>query len=507
MNISNFQNIIHHFQSHFLKVALEMNLYLSLILSVLMPILLYFISLIHNNNNGSYFRKKKILPPGEMGLPWIGETLEFYRAQKKNRIFEEFIQPRKTKHGAIFKTRLMGSPTVLVSGAAANRFFLSNEFKLVVSSWPSSSVQLMGKNSIMEKQGDCHRSIRAVIATSLNSVGLEKLVPKLCSSVENHLKTHWVGKDIISLYRSTKLLTFSVVFECLLGIKVENGMLEMFERVLEGVFAPPIEFPGSKFWRAKKARTQIEKMLVEIVRKRKKEIEFEQNLKGRGGEEDDGMLLSRLIASLMRGEISEEEVVDNVVLLVFAAHDTTSFAIAMVCRMLAHHPNCYEHLLQEHVEIMDSKKPGETLTLDDTQKMKYTWQVTRESMRLFPPIFGSFRKAIVDIDYEGFTIPKGWKILWTTYGTHLDEDNFKDPLNFDPSRFEEPVPPYVYVPFGGGPRMCAGYQLARLNILIFMHFLVTRFEWSLVHPDEPTTMDPLPFPSYGMPINVSLKTL
>ncbi|KAI3945171.1 hypothetical protein MKW92_052298 [Papaver armeniacum] len=491
-------------------MALEMNLYLPLILSVLMPvILLYFITLIHKNNkNGSYFgKKKKILPPGEMGLPWIGETLEFYRAQKKNRIFEEFIQPRTAKHGAIFKTRLMGSPTVLVSGASANRFFLSNEFKLVVSSWPSSSVQLMGKNSIMEKQGDRHRSIRAVIATSLNSVGLEKLVPKLCSSVEDHLNTSWVGKDIISLYRSTKLLTFSVVFECLLGIKVENGMLEMFERVLEGVFAPPVEFPGSKFWRAKRARTGIEKMLVEIVRTRKNEMELEQNVKGGGGGEEDGMLLSRLIASLIRGEISEDEVVDNVVLLVFAAHDTTSFAIAMVCRMLAHHPNCYKQLLQEHVEIMGSRKPGETLTLDDTQKMKYTWQVTRESMRLFPPIFGSFRKAIVDIDYQGFTIPKGWKILWTTYGTHLDEDIFKDPLSFDPSRFEEPVPPYVYVPFGGGPRMCAGYQLARLNILVFMHFMVTRFDWSLVHLDEPITMDPLPFPCYGMPINISPKTL
>ena len=60
---------------------------------------------------------------------------------------------------------------------------------------------------------------------------------------------------------------------------------------------------------------------------------------------------------------------------------------------------------------MRRKKPGDrNLTLDDTKKMKYTWQVARESMRLFPPIFGSFRKAIADIEYEGFTIPKGWKV-------------------------------------------------------------------------------------------------
>lgn len=59
---------------------------------------------------------------------------------------------------------------------------------------------------------------------------------------------------------------------------------------------------------------------------------------------------------------------------------------------------------------MTGKRPGENLTLDDLKKMKYSWQVARESMRLFPPIFGSFRKAIVDIEFEGFTIPKGWKV-------------------------------------------------------------------------------------------------
>ncbi|KAL0320443.1 UNVERIFIED_CONTAM: Taxadiene 5-alpha hydroxylase [Sesamum radiatum] len=137
--------------------------------------------------------------------------------------------------------------------------------------------------------------------------------------------------------------------------------------------------------------------------------------------------------------------------------------------------------------------------------MTYTWQVARESMRVFPPIFGSFRKAIEDIEYDGYRIPKGWKVLWTAYGTHYNQEYFEDPLRFKPSRFEEPIQPYAYVPFGGGPRLCAGYQLAKLNILIFVHYVVTRYDWSLASPDEPITMDPLPFPSQGMPIRVSPK--
>lgn len=97
------------------------------------------------------------------------------------------------------------------------------------------------------------------------------------------------------------------------------------------------------------------------------------------------------------------------------------------------------------------------------------------------------------------------QVLWTTYGTHYNSEYFQDPLSFNPSRFDESVPPYVFLAFGGGPRVCAGYQLAKLNILIFVHFVVTLYDWSLPYPDVPVTMDPLPFPSHGMPIKITPK--
>uniref|UniRef100_A0A9I9D860 Taxadiene 5-alpha hydroxylase n=1 Tax=Cucumis melo TaxID=3656 RepID=A0A9I9D860_CUCME len=423
-------------------------------------------------------KRSKNVPPGEMGLPWIGETMAFYRAQSKNRLFEDFVEPRVAKYGKIFKTNLMGSPTVVVNGAEANRFFLSNEFKLVVSSWPSSSVQLMGEECIMQKEGEKHRCVRGLIASALSTSSLEVMMPKLCNTIQVYLDTKWVDCDTVGLFRSAKVLTFTIVFECLLGIKVEPRVLTTFERVLEGVFAPPFRFPGTRFSRAKKARLEIETMLREVVREKRRKIEGKLE-----EEEQCGSLLSRMVRAMIGGEISEMEVVDNIVLLVFAAHDTTSFAIAMTFKMLSQHTNCYSLLLQEHADI-----------------------VARESIRLFPPIFGSFRKAISDIEYESFLIPKGWKVLWTTYGTHYGEEYFGDPLSFKPSRFEEPVSQYVYVPFGGGPRACAGYQLAKLNILIFIHSVVTRYDWSLVHPDEPIIMDPLPVPCHGMPIKISPKS-
>lgn len=267
--------------------------------------------------------------------------MEFYKAQQKNQIFNEFVRPRIQRYGEVFKTRLMGSPTIIVNGPEANKFFMTNEFKLVVSSWPSSSVQLMGKDCIMAKEGDQHRLLRGLIASSLNGASLESLVPRICNTVKIHLDTEWDGQENISLYRSTKSLTFNIVFESLLGTNVNSMALEIFEKVLKGVFCFPFRFPGSTFRLAERAREVIGEMLGDIVRRKKVEMEGRVE-----GGEDEGILLSRLVGGMVRGEISEEEVTDNVVLLIFAAHDTTSFSIAMIFRMLADHPDCYFALLQ-----------------------------------------------------------------------------------------------------------------------------------------------------------------
>ncbi|XP_076935859.1 taxadiene 5-alpha hydroxylase-like [Bidens hawaiensis] len=433
-----------------------------------------------------------------MGLPWIGETIGFYRAQRRNQLFENFFQPRINKHGKIFKMKLMGSPTVVVNGAAENKFFMLNEFKLVVSSWPTSSVELMGKNSIMEKQGDSHRCLRGIIASTLGPTRLQAMVPTMCRSIQIHLVKYWENRDEISLHRSTKTLTFTIVLECLFGIRIDPDlMFGVFENVLEGVLAAPVNIPGTKFSGAKKARARIQRVLVDEVRKKKEAMEQ--------GRDEDGLLLSNMVAALIRGDITEDEVVDNIVLIVFAAHDTTSYAITMTFKMLANHPDCYTTLLKEHEGIAITKRPDEVLTLEDVKKMEYTWQVARETMRLWPPIFGSYRKAITEIEFEGFIIPRGWKVLWTAYGTHYDEEYFPDPMRFNPSRFADPIQAYAFIPFGGGPRLCAGYHLAKLIILVFMHYVVTRYDWSLVYPNEPIVMDPLPFPSKGMPIKISSK--
>ncbi|KAE9597837.1 putative cytochrome P450 [Lupinus albus] len=155
------------------------------------------------------------------------------------------------------------------------------------------------------------------------------------------------------------------------------------------------------------------------------------------------------------------------------------------------------------MEIAKTKSEGELLNWDDINKMKYSWNVACEVMRLAPPLQGAFREAINDFIFNGFSIPKGWKLYWSANSTHKSEEYFPEPEKFDPTRFEGKGPiPYTFVPFGGGPRMCPGKEYARLEILVFMHNLVKRFKWKKLIPDEKIIINPLPTPSKNLPIQL-----
>ncbi|XP_057953083.1 beta-amyrin 28-monooxygenase-like isoform X2 [Malania oleifera] len=158
---------------------------------------------------------------------------------------------------------------------------------------------------------------------------------------------------------------------------------------------------------------------------------------------------------------------------------------------------------EEQINIAMSKEPGESLQWEDIQKMRYSWSVVSEIIRIAPPIIGSFREALTDLTYEGYTIPKGWKLYWSAASTHKDPSLFSSPENFDVSRFEEAgTSPFSYVPFGGGPRMCLGKEYARLEILVFLHNLVKRFKWDLVILNEKIEYDPMPTPAKGLLIHL-----
>ncbi|MFS7899664.1 putative cytochrome P450 [Helianthus anomalus] len=133
----------------------------------------------------------------------------------------------------------------------------------------------------------------------------------------------------------------------------------------------------------------------------------------------EDLLSQLLLSSDENGRfLSELEIANNILLLLFAGHDTSAASITLLMKCLGEHPEVYKNVLKEQLGILEGKASGEVLNWDDIQKMRYSWN------QLNPPVIGSFREALVDFEYAGYTIPKGWKIIWSAVMTHKDEDKF-----------------------------------------------------------------------------------
>ncbi|KAJ4709153.1 Cytochrome P450 [Melia azedarach] len=201
--------------------------------------------------------------------------------------------------------------------------------------------------------------------------------------------------------------------------------------------------------------------------------------------------------------MNELDIADKILGLLLGGYDTASIACSLIVKFLAELPHIYDQVYKKQMEIANSKAKSELLNWEDIQKLKYSWNIACEVMRMAPPLQGAFREAITDFIFNGFSIPKGWKLYWSANSTHKNPEYFPEPEKFDPSRFEGKGPaPYTYVPFGGGPRMCPGKEYARLEILVFMHNLVKRFKWEKVIPSERIIVDPLPMPEKGLPVRL-----
>ncbi|MBV6621970.1 MAG: cytochrome P450 [Rivularia sp. (in: Bacteria)] len=409
--------------------------------------------------------EKLPVPPGNLGLPLIGETISFFRDA-------DFTEKRYQKYGSIFKTRIFGNPTIIMIGSEANRFLFTNDNKYFSNQWPPSTRILLGSASVAVQRGNIHQKRRKILSQAFQPRALSEYT----STMEEILRSYvnkWEKMDILIWYPEIRKYTFDVACKLLIGTDKasDSELLELFEEWIAGLFTLPIRLPGTKFRKALRCRKLLLQKIEEIVLQRQQQPASNKDALGilLQAKDDDGSSLGL------------EEIKDQVLTLLFAGHETLTSALASMCLLLAEHPDVFRKVREEQQQLGFSQP----LTSENLKHMTYLDQVIKEVLRFSPPVGGGFREVIESCEFNGYLIPKGWTVSYAVPKTHQDSSIYTQPLNFDPERFapsraEDKSKPFAHIPFAAGMRECIGKEFAKLEMKLFAALLAREYDWQLI---------------------------
>ncbi|KAK7262812.1 hypothetical protein RJT34_30393 [Clitoria ternatea] len=430
------------------------------------------------------------LPPGTMGWPYIGETFQMY-SQDPNVFFSTKIK----RYGSIFKSHILGCPCVMISSPEAAKFVL-NKPQLFKPTFPASKERMLGKQAIFFHQGAYHANLRRLVLRTFMPDAIKDKISNIESVVQSCLNS-WEGKSITT-FLEMKTFTFKVALLSIFGkdeILYREDLKRCYYTLERGYNSMPINVPGTLFHKAMKARKELAQILAQIISTRRNKKPEEYN---------------DLLSSFMdeKAGLSDEQIADNIIGVIFAARDTTASVLTWIVKYLGENPSVLEAVTEEQEAIIrDKEESCEEMGLNwsDTKKMLVTSRVIQETLRVASILSFTFREAMEDVEYQGYLIPKGWKVLPLFRNIHHSADNFKEPQKFDPSRFEVAPKPNTFMPFGNGTHACPGNELAKLEILVLLHHLTTKYRWSVIGAKNGIQYGPFALPQNGLPITLYSK--
>ena len=190
--------------------------------------------------------------------------------------------------------------------------------------------------------------------------------------------------------------------------------------------------------------------------------------------------LSELAERLDTHELAHtNQLRDEVMTLLIAGHETTTMLLTWAFYLVSTHPDVYCKLTQEIAIVLAGRQPE----AEDLMKLPYSLKVLQEAMRLYPPVWVMFRKALADDVVLGYQIPKGARVTLSPFVTHRHPDYWSEPTRFNPDRTQVPT---AYFPFGYGARQCIGQHFALLTAQLVLIMVTQRYQLQLTKNFKPT---------------------
>ncbi|EEF34553.1 cytochrome P450, putative [Ricinus communis] len=415
---------------------------------------------------------KGVLPPGSMGFPVIGETLQLLIPSFSLDI-HPFIRKRTQRYGPIFRSNLAGQSIVISTDPEFNRYILTQEGRLVEIWYLNtfSKIFSLEGESRTTAAGEIHKYMRGTFLTQFGLERLkEKLLPQIVNMVNETLYS-WSTQEVIKVKHavSTTICDFTAKIFCGYDARVSPDKLsECFTTFAEGLMSFPLNLPGTTYYQCLKNQQKAINILKKMVKERRTSAEKHV--------ED---FLSTALNDMEKEKFLTDDFITTLLFgLLFASFETISTTMTLMLNLLSSHPSVLQDLMAEHESILQNKPLDSSIKWDEYKSMTFTHQVINETLRLGNVAPGLLRKAIKDVHYKGYTIPAGWTIMVATSIRHVNPEIYKNPLVFNPYRWKDLDSHIIsknFTPFGGGTRQCVGAEYSRVILAIFLHVLVTKY--------------------------------
>ncbi len=325
-------------------------------------------------------------------------------------------------------------------------------------------------NGLLTSNGAYWLRQRRLIQPGFHIQKIQGLYEIMQRTIDDFLLKFPTGRNV-DLYPQMNRLAFEIVINTLFDIEVpQQSITELSQYISETqeFVIRDIRQPYKSWWYAlsgevnanlKKAQ-RTRDILLAIIRERKEsKMKFNDLL---------DMLLDARYEDT--GEpMNEEQLLDEILILFIAGHETTANALTWTLYLLANNP----------VELQKLRQSTQGLGIQECVAHDRLTAVINESMRLYPPAWVSDRVALEDDTFKDFSYPKGTIIVLFYYGLHRNERYWENASSFIPDRFllqnsdKEKVK--AFFPFGGGPRLCIGNNFAMAEMALFLKTFIHQF--------------------------------
>lgn len=381
-----------------------------------------------------------------------------------------------TERGDVFSLKIGLKTTIYFSRDAAFAEYVlqKNQKNYVKSEIQTKDLAKYVGKGLLTSEGEHWRKQRKLIQPAFHKKQLENLLESIKGAILSEYKRIH-SNEIIDLFPILNDLAFQTVVKSLFSSAANQDDINRLQYITEAaqkMLVKELRQPYLGWWFNVSGKIEKHLALTREARDILKRIVNERRV----SQTKENDLLDMLLDARYEdgNAMDEEQLIDEILILFTAGHETTSNSLTFTCQLLALHPQWQEKIYEEISEV--KKETNDLMTM--VMKSKVCQQVIEESMRLFPPAYFIDRVNIAEDHFNGMQFQPGSNLLFSVYEIHRHPDLWKRPDEFLPERFAEGARQFSsqYFPFGAGPRKCIGNNFAMFEMIIAITALISKFK-------------------------------